>query len=1182
MLAGLSAFFNCKGNPFNPTPPLYTVIFDAQGGSAVAPLIVVGEGKPVTKPTDPVKPSFSFGGWYKEAACTTPWNFATDTVTANITLYAKWNAATVTVLFAVSGEHGTLTAKAGDTPLTSGTQIAKGTVVTFTAHPEVGYEVESWKSNGETKSGTGITVTADKDITVTVKFKATVTYTVSFDAQGGAPTPPLQQIGQGKTVSQPTDPARDSFTFGGWYKESECTTPWNFATDTVTANITLYAKWTAIPPTTFTVTFTVKDGNGSITAKAGDKTLTPGDTVNKGTAVTFTVTPAGGYEVDYLLINNEEKTGQDVTVTADRDITALVRFKPQSAPSTPLFTVTYSGAPNGGGSVTAKKDGKPFSSGGKVETGTILDFTAQPHTGYEVSAWTSATATAPDKTTATLTVTENSTVTVTFALKKYPVTFDAQGGAPTPDAQQIEHGKTVSQPTDPVKPPFTFGGWYKESECTTPWNFAADTVTAPITLYAYWKPTPITIHFDPSKMSCKKDGGGDINPGDKVYENDWLQFEAINLPAGQLVDKWKVNGVEKEYETNRPFHLIVMADDVQGGELKVDYTVKTAAHGTIQFEPSKMTCRKDDTPVNTGSTVYENDDLIFEAINLSAGQTVDKWKVNGVEKEHETQPWFRLSVRAADVQGGAIAIDYTVKTAAHGTIQFDPSKMKCWKNGGTTVNTGDTVYENDYLRFEATLSAGQTVNKWTVNGVENPYATGPVFGFRVRAEDAQGGAISIDYTVKQAAQVTIHFDPSKMTCKKDGGGDINPGDKVYENDWLNFEATPPLGQTVDKWTVNGVEPPYATDPWFGFRVRAEDAQSGALTIDYTQRPVAQATIRFDPSKMTCKKDGGTPLTVGETVYENDSLNFRATLSPGQTVDKWTVNGVEHPYATAPWFGFRVGAEDVQSGALTIDYTQRPVVQATIHFEPSKMTCKNDGGGDINPGDKVYENDLLYFDATLSAGQTVDKWTVNGVEDPYATGPGFVFRVGAEDVQSGALTIDYTQRPVAQATIHFDPSKMSCWKQDSGTPLTVGETVYENDSLVFIAQPNPGKMADSWMINDTPVPPQEAIGNRCWYRVKAQPSELRFDYTEKPAEKVELRFNASKIQCTKLFDQTPILPGPRDEGDLLLFTAKNGTAVLWKINGRLIPRPLKNCYVPFIKEILEEEFGNGHDVTVSYE
>ena len=144
MLAGLSAFFNCKGNPFNPTPPLYTVIFDAQGGSAVAPLIVVGEGKPVTKPTDPVKPSFSFGGWYKEAACTTPWNFATDTVTANITLYAKWNAATVTVLFAVSGEHGTLTAKAGDTPLTSGTQIAKGTVVTFTAHPEVGYEVESW------------------------------------------------------------------------------------------------------------------------------------------------------------------------------------------------------------------------------------------------------------------------------------------------------------------------------------------------------------------------------------------------------------------------------------------------------------------------------------------------------------------------------------------------------------------------------------------------------------------------------------------------------------------------------------------------------------------------------------------------------------------------------------------------------------------------------------------------------------------------------------------------------------------------------------------------------------------------------------------------------------------------------------------------------------------------------
>jgi uncharacterized repeat protein (TIGR02543 family) len=33
---------------------------------------------------------YTFGAWYNEAAFTTQWNFASDTVTANITLYAKW------------------------------------------------------------------------------------------------------------------------------------------------------------------------------------------------------------------------------------------------------------------------------------------------------------------------------------------------------------------------------------------------------------------------------------------------------------------------------------------------------------------------------------------------------------------------------------------------------------------------------------------------------------------------------------------------------------------------------------------------------------------------------------------------------------------------------------------------------------------------------------------------------------------------------------------------------------------------------------------------------------------------------------------------------------------------------------------------------------------------------------
>jgi len=68
----------------------FTVTFDSQGGSAVAALTKVADGSMITQPTNPTKDGFDFGGWYKEQACQNVWNFATDVVTGNITLYAKW------------------------------------------------------------------------------------------------------------------------------------------------------------------------------------------------------------------------------------------------------------------------------------------------------------------------------------------------------------------------------------------------------------------------------------------------------------------------------------------------------------------------------------------------------------------------------------------------------------------------------------------------------------------------------------------------------------------------------------------------------------------------------------------------------------------------------------------------------------------------------------------------------------------------------------------------------------------------------------------------------------------------------------------------------------------------------------------------------------------------------------
>ena len=73
-------------------PDTFTVKFNSQGGSAVADITNVADGATITKPApDPTKEGCDFMGWYKETACINAWNFASDVVTKNITLYAKWD-----------------------------------------------------------------------------------------------------------------------------------------------------------------------------------------------------------------------------------------------------------------------------------------------------------------------------------------------------------------------------------------------------------------------------------------------------------------------------------------------------------------------------------------------------------------------------------------------------------------------------------------------------------------------------------------------------------------------------------------------------------------------------------------------------------------------------------------------------------------------------------------------------------------------------------------------------------------------------------------------------------------------------------------------------------------------------------------------------------------------------------
>lgn len=75
----------------NNSDETYTVTFDSNGGTAVESLTGVAHNSRITEPAAPSKLGYIFGGWYKQKELADVWRFNRDRVTADITLYAKWN-----------------------------------------------------------------------------------------------------------------------------------------------------------------------------------------------------------------------------------------------------------------------------------------------------------------------------------------------------------------------------------------------------------------------------------------------------------------------------------------------------------------------------------------------------------------------------------------------------------------------------------------------------------------------------------------------------------------------------------------------------------------------------------------------------------------------------------------------------------------------------------------------------------------------------------------------------------------------------------------------------------------------------------------------------------------------------------------------------------------------------------
>lgn len=79
------------------------------------------------------------------------------------------------------------------------------------------------------------------DVTIILSSECTV----KFESNGGTAIPDIT-VNYGDKISYPDEPEKDGYIFDGWYTDIHLTDPWNFSTDTVQGNMTLYAKWGSV------------------------------------------------------------------------------------------------------------------------------------------------------------------------------------------------------------------------------------------------------------------------------------------------------------------------------------------------------------------------------------------------------------------------------------------------------------------------------------------------------------------------------------------------------------------------------------------------------------------------------------------------------------------------------------------------------------------------------------------------------------------------------------------------------------------------------------------------------------------------------------------------------------------------------------------------------------------------
>lgn len=603
-------------------------------------------------------------------------------------------------------------------------------------------------------------------------YKVVEAYNVTFNANGHGTTPQAQQIENGQKVAEPDALEATGYTFGGWFKETECTNAWDFASDVVNANTTLFAKWTLI---NFTIDYTLNGGNAT----------NPANYTFESSAITLNNPTRDGYTFAGWTGSNGSTPQTTVTITS-----GSTGNKSYTANWTPVnYNISYD---LNGGSVTPT-NANPTTY--NIETATFA-LTNPTRDGYTFKGWTGSNGSTPEK---TVTIAQGSTGDKSYTAQwvvNYTITW--MDGSDVKLVQEWPEGSIPSyayQKPQTAQYTYVLTGWSDENKTKYMFPASLPEVTRNATYTAQYNATvrSYTIQFvndnDVELQSSTLQYGATpmYNNGTPISSNDDERITRTFIGwSPSIVDVVGPATYKAQYRSDitaadnttatitisEPVDKVVTTTVETTGKLEIKSTGSLTTN-TLILQATVSGVTSGESGEITGANYIMNDDNTDVYFDLTLNTWARHWHAFGV-------PWSIGSlfdtklIEIKDKQGNdchkelTLGRDYDIIYYNGETRAAQGAGRHCWdyvEDGDGTLTPGKAymigfIKPTGTVRFQKAAGAAITSDA----NLEVPYYTGS----KTKDEGWNAIANPKTYHTSMDADVTWCFVHNGDTMKSDG------------------------------------------------------------------------------------------------------------------------------------------------------------------------------------------------------------------------------------------------------------------------------------------------------------------------------------------------------------------------------------------------------------------------------